>query len=100
MIMSTMVLSASTARVLKINDPFSEVINNICGILRDLSILWEGKISDSIVEKDTICSICLETCEKNKRACKLKCNHVFHRECIKKWDGGSCPNCRKKYSLE
>ena len=38
------------------------------------------------------CPICLETDTEQK----LKCNHSFHDECIRKWlkNNSSCPCCR------
>lgn len=41
------------------------------------------------------CSICLEN---NKSSVHLKCNHMFHENCLKRWLKISkvklCPNCR------
>ena len=58
------------------------------------------------------CAICLEDTAYVKlgkrvvkpsgsHCCKLACDHVFHRKCIKKWyvtnsDGNACPCCRQK----
>ena len=45
-------------------------------------------------ENITNCAICME----NKRSnIKLKCNHIFCKNCIKKWlteKSNTCPNCR------
>jgi hypothetical protein len=40
------------------------------------------------------CIICLE--KNNLMWCKLKCNHLFHINCLNKWikENKSCPNCR------
>ena len=40
------------------------------------------------------CSICLSKIYKQK--IKLKCNHSYHKECLKKWlkYNNSCPICR------
>ena len=57
-----------------------------------------------------ICSICLEEITSKDNIKTLKCKHVFHKNCIRKWyttkdadryDGdcykvGECPNCRNK----
>lgn len=43
-----------------------------------------------------LCGICLTTRTKNK---KLKCKHIFCKNCIEKWlkyKSKTCPNCRKK----
>lgn len=44
---------------------------------------------------DAECSICLENL--NSKYTILKCNHVFHTQCIKKWlkNHMECPMCRK-----
>ena len=45
--------------------------------------------------RDNNCSICLE---KIVNPCKLKCNHIFHEDCIVNWFKTnyvrSCPICR------
>jgi hypothetical protein len=40
------------------------------------------------------CAICLDKCITY---IKLKCNHIFHLQCIKKWtkESNKCPLCRK-----
>jgi len=40
------------------------------------------------------CTICLDQC---KTYIKLKCTHIFHFKCIKKWarESNYCPICRK-----
>ena len=54
------------------------------------------------------CSICFDPINYDKK--KLKCDHIFHQKCIKKWYSknvnlddnldcylcGSCPICRSK----
>jgi len=45
---------------------------------------------------DTICSICLEEIQKNKKK-KLYCHHCFHRNCINQWiklHNNTCLQCR------
>lgn len=54
-------------------------------------------INDKI--EDTICVICVSELEINDGVIITKCNHIFHRECIKVWltkHNKSCPICRKK----
>ena len=84
--------------------------------------------NDIIIDTDTItdndvkinpnkeysCSICLNS-SSEKEFIKIKCGHIFHKECIKQWlitqgkvrrydptDNlhldGSCPLCRKRFS--
>jgi hypothetical protein len=41
------------------------------------------------------CSICFEEIKENEKKI-IKCNHIFHKECIDKWFKRShqCPLCR------
>ena len=41
------------------------------------------------------CSICCDCIDNN--AIKLKCNHYYHKDCIKEWlcnYSNKCPNCK------
>ncbi|KAF2494409.1 hypothetical protein BU16DRAFT_618523 [Lophium mytilinum] len=65
-----------------------------------LTDAWRDELGDS--EEDTRCLICLEqfTYKGPKRAARLECNHVFCRNCIKRWVESTsppkpCPACRK-----
>ncbi len=58
---------------------------------------------DSIVIKcnssicEVTCAICLENIKQNKLYKKLKCSHMFHKECVDEWfliSSSSCPLCR------
>jgi hypothetical protein len=42
------------------------------------------------------CSICYDNFKENKDPLKLKCNHIYHKSCIKTWleQNGTCPICR------
>ena len=48
------------------------------------------------------CAICLEDFKNGMSVIKLKCEHIFCTECIKKWLKNSltCPYCRKELKLE
>lgn len=44
------------------------------------------------------CSICLCECTTSDKLIKLKCNHIYHRDCINKWltqNSTKCCVCRK-----
>jgi len=46
---------------------------------------------------DVNCSICCDEIKDN--AIKLKCNHYYHKDCIKKWlcnYSNKCPNCKEE----
>ena len=42
------------------------------------------------------CSICFNEYDTSTKVSKLRCNHVYHNDCIKKWfeTSGTCPMCR------
>ena len=42
------------------------------------------------------CCICFNTYEQTDSVSKLKCSHIFHKNCIKTWlnKAGTCPICR------
>jgi hypothetical protein len=50
----------------------------------------------------TNCTICLENYEHDSEVRVLRCNHVFHRDCIDSWlpVNPSCPLCRKNIIKE
>ncbi|XP_038217409.1 E3 ubiquitin-protein ligase RNF181 [Zerene cesonia] len=47
-------------------------------------------------DEDKSCPICLKNFEKNEKAKKMPCNHIFHPNCILVWleKTNSCPFCR------
>jgi len=49
-------------------------------------------------EQTEQCSICLEDYQENDKILKLRCNHIFHKKCLKQWshnkESTSCPLCR------
>lgn len=48
---------------------------------------------------DNYCSICLGKCVDND-GFVLQCKHMFHQECIEKWEGCNkytCPLCREPF---
>ncbi|KAI1713706.1 ring finger domain-containing protein [Ditylenchus destructor] len=46
------------------------------------------------------CSICRDSLDEVDQCCLVKCGHVFHFDCVKKWlrIKGECPTCRTKSS--
>mmetsp|Transcript_18737 Transcript_18737/g.13563 ORF Transcript_18737/g.13563 Transcript_18737/m.13563 type:complete len:96 (+) Transcript_18737:247-534(+) len=48
---------------------------------------------------DNVCIICLEEIKVGKR---LKCGHVFHLNCLRRWleQNIQCPTCRANIELE
>jgi len=58
---------------------------------------------DSVVVLNNLpeneCCICLDKYKENDILIKLKCNHMFHKECLEPWfkkSNRSCPLCRYK----
>ena len=64
-----------------------------CGFLNDLSNYVDEIKKDEKIDE---CSICYDNYLEDIDACKLKCKHVFHNNCIKKWieNSKTCPICR------
>lgn len=40
------------------------------------------------------CAICLDTLPNYHPTTTLSCDHIFHRDCISRWNNYSCPLCR------
>ena len=61
--------------------------------LQDIDSHLEKSKNNNIVD-DECCAICFS--ELNDDPVKLKCNHIFHSECIKEWvkSSATCPICR------
>ena len=74
------------------NNTIEEVNNNF-----DIEIIntFEN-ITINFINKE--CSICLEDIIED--TVHLKCNHIFHKECLKEWFKikTTCPICRKEYN--
>lgn len=55
-------------------------------------------LDNSIKKKNPNCAICIYKYKKRDSAVLLKCEHVFHTNCILKWSYSSknknCPLCR------
>ena len=60
----------------------------------DTSLSEKINIGETV---ELFCPICLEEYNDKETICKLNCNHIFHKECIKEWfkKNNNCPNCRK-----
>jgi hypothetical protein len=43
------------------------------------------------------CSICLDDINTDDDKYITKCNHIYHKNCLNKWDKNTCPNCRLIY---
>ena len=54
------------------------------------------KYIENTNKNDGECSICFNNYDDDNDAGKLKCGHIFHNSCIKRWftTSGTCPICR------
>lgn len=41
------------------------------------------------------CAVCLEFVEKGQEFKVLPCFHIFHAECVRRWEKRDCPVCRR-----
>ena len=57
---------------------------------------YKGYLNEIKIENDQSCVICCENYFENNIGFKLKCGHVYHKECINAWfkNCGTCPICR------
>jgi len=90
---------------LYINDvlPTLDNFNNII-LNEDVKIILDEEEFDNLErikydksDKSLECLICLDTFEEEENLIKIKCNHIFHCNCIKNWlceESNKCPVCR------
>ncbi|CAL8074323.1 unnamed protein product [Calicophoron daubneyi] len=57
-------------------------------------------ITNSQTEQFKSCAICMEPYQSGESCMQMKCEHVFHTDCLRKWleQHASCPMCRKDLS--
>lgn len=68
-------------------------------LLSKCSILVYGKSTNHYGNS---CSICLDEFKYHDKIIRLKCQHIFHENCLKKWcyTGEKCPNCNGALNIE
>ena len=66
---------------------------NMNQLLKILNLNSFYKYKENSIIKE--CSICYENISTSESV-KLKCNHIFHKECMEQWvkKSGTCPLCR------
>lgn len=49
-----------------------------------------------IIDQNMECSICLNKFTNENKGYKLKCDHIYHKNCIQEWflKSKTCPICR------
>ena len=77
-------------------DNYITFYNNYQCIINDIDIIM---LSESNINKDELCTICLNKLSTNTILHKYPCNHLFHKICSIKWlinkiNNKSCPVCR------
>jgi hypothetical protein len=100
-----LLLFSKDKEIEKLNDNYDKKIKNYNDYI---SILWNTiyskdkelttfkKIEEEEKEQkqsSLICSICLEDISDETKIETL-CNHIFHLNCLDKWQNNTCPNCR------
>ena len=80
------------------------IVNYICINIKKMyhnmviNILIKEINKDEIVDKiNNTCSICLGEYIDDRKMSRLKCGHIYHKECIMKWinnNNNECPLCR------
>ena len=81
----------------------TNIVNNTNNTHEDINITMDKEDIDNLKilryssDKGISCSICLMDVEKDNEIFKIKCNHVFHKDCLEKWleeYNYLCPICR------
>ena len=54
--------------------------------------------SQELNSEGNMCPICLSEMVVGETARKLRCDHMFHKQCVDEWlrVNASCPTCRKR----
>lgn len=63
------------------------------------NIKVEDYLNEAKIESDEECCICYSKYTTENKGYELKCNHVFHKNCIYNWllNKSTCPLCRSNY---
>ena len=69
--------------------------------LKSISTILNKSFVNTQYVKNETCTICLDDFS-NKKIIKLKCNHVYHYDCILPWleENNNCPLCRDQFNKE
>lgn len=91
-----LILDFSSDRILEITiyDHLDNVVEYFNDQPYEISVDYTRKMPKKIDE----CPICLDSLILDICANK-KCKHLYHCECILKWNVGSCPVCRRELDL-
>ncbi|KAK7283735.1 hypothetical protein RIF29_13477 [Crotalaria pallida] len=73
--------------------PFYKLHDSHMPIIREDVSTWHYE-----TEEDVECAVCLCKIEEGEETRVLRCNHIFHKDCLDKWVGFNnvtCPLCRE-----
>ena len=87
----------SMYNIIDYNNDFNYIYNDVKIVLNDEQFENLEKVKYEDINEINECLICIENFEENNEITKIKCNHIFHKECIKKWlcnESNKCPICR------
>ncbi|CAM9001797.1 unnamed protein product [Rhodiola kirilowii] len=57
------------------------------------------KLRPPFTPESSDCSVCLTKFEEGDKIRKLKCKHIFHKDCLDRWleqEFATCPLCRRE----
>ncbi|KAH7190672.1 hypothetical protein BKA60DRAFT_663790, partial [Fusarium oxysporum] len=60
----------------------------------------QPSLESHTIDSSELCAICLEVFDSSETVRRLKCEHVYHQECIDRWFRGrhfTCPLCKSIY---
>ena len=62
----------------------------------------QDQTQEQLNDEERVCTICLDDIKLDEMIFDIKCKHVFHEACLKKWlrIQKLCPNCKKTITLE
>ncbi len=90
--LTSITVTISKCLYLKYVSCFNSVTDNAS--INPIDNLQTLIITNNII--DDVCSICLEEFKYDEELKKLKCDHIFHKDCLEPWlnNNNKCPICR------
>ena len=87
----------SLYNIVDYNNDFNNTYNDVKIVLNDEQFENLENIKYEKLNDINECLICIENFEEDEDIIKIKCNHIFHKDCIRKWlcnESNKCPICR------
>eukprot|EP00357_Protocruzia_adherens_P016239 CAMPEP_0114972572 /NCGR_PEP_ID=MMETSP0216-20121206/472_1 /TAXON_ID=223996 /ORGANISM="Protocruzia adherens, Strain Boccale" /LENGTH=754 /DNA_ID=CAMNT_0002332965 /DNA_START=269 /DNA_END=2534 /DNA_ORIENTATION=+ len=75
--------------------------SDLVGLGAEPEVLFPCTLFQELLTQQSECSVCLDTFEKGSKVRRLRCKHVFHRDCIDLWFERNifCPLCKRDCSI-